>query len=289
MENTKGTTIQIFLPDDDPRGIRVAEVTTGVVSALQIPRQHISHVRRLCADLRLPEAAVYLLFESDKDSVKPRVYIGQTDKVSRRFKEHDLKKDFWETALFFVSQKWSFTPTHTEFIEWYATDVASKVGRFNVLANKSACPEIRLPLKQEIIKCFEVIRFLSATLGFPVFEPIATQTAHLNNKKHLLCQGDGADARGLFVGNEFVVLKGSRARRRIAVSAIGKISPIRNQLIEAGVLTGKNTSLVFNQDFPFGSPSTAANVVLGRNVDGWYAWKDSSGRTIDQMYRSQSE
>ena len=31
-------TIQIFLPSGDPRGIRIAEITTRIVQAIEIPR-----------------------------------------------------------------------------------------------------------------------------------------------------------------------------------------------------------------------------------------------------------
>ncbi len=35
-------TIQIFLPTDEPRGIRVAELTTRIVQAVAIPRSDLA-------------------------------------------------------------------------------------------------------------------------------------------------------------------------------------------------------------------------------------------------------
>jgi hypothetical protein len=35
-------TIQIFLPAGDPRGIRVAEITTRIVRVIQIPRSQLA-------------------------------------------------------------------------------------------------------------------------------------------------------------------------------------------------------------------------------------------------------
>lgn len=286
MDLVSGTTIEIFLPEDDPRGIRVAEITTGVVAAVQVPRSHVKKVAKLCSDLGMPEAAMYLLLESDEESAKPRIYIGQSDCVSRRLREHDGRKDFWETAIFFVSGKSSFTPSHIEYLEWHASEVARKIGRYNVLHNNCAQPSVRLPLKQEILKYFESIRLLSATLGTPAFDPIIAPGLVSTEKKTLFCKGDGAAARALMMGSEFVVLAGSTARTRIARSAIQKIEPLRDRLFQAGVLVQKGALLSFTQDFPFNSPSAAANVVLGRNVNGWDFWKDQSGRTIDEIYRS---
>jgi len=38
---TTGKTIQIFLPDSNPRGIRIAEITSRTVKVLQIPRAEL--------------------------------------------------------------------------------------------------------------------------------------------------------------------------------------------------------------------------------------------------------
>ena len=43
-------TIQIFLPSGDPRGIRVAEITTRIVRVIEIPRS------KLADFLKMPEA-----------------------------------------------------------------------------------------------------------------------------------------------------------------------------------------------------------------------------------------
>ncbi|MCB1086272.1 MAG: DUF4357 domain-containing protein, partial [Verrucomicrobiae bacterium] len=52
-------TIQIFLPGGDPRGIRVAEITTRIVQVIEVPRSLLGDF------LKMPESdqvAVYFLF-----------------------------------------------------------------------------------------------------------------------------------------------------------------------------------------------------------------------------------
>ena len=57
---------------------------------------------------------------------------------------------------------------------------------------------------------------------------------------------------------------------------------LRNKLVEEGVLqhvpNGLDAAggLKFTADYLFGSPSTAAGVVLGRNANGRTEWKDAS-------------
>ena len=52
-------TIQIFLPGGDPRGIRVAEITTRIVQVIEVPRSLLQDF------LKMPESdqvALYFLF-----------------------------------------------------------------------------------------------------------------------------------------------------------------------------------------------------------------------------------
>ena len=38
-------------------------------------------------------------------------------------------------------------------------------------------------------------------------------------------------------------------------------------------------------DKTFSSPSSAASFCLGRSANGWTAWKDREGNTLDTFYR----
>ena len=43
--------------------------------------------------------------------------------------------------------------------------------------------------------------------------------------------------------------------------------------------------MIFSEDYLFGSSSTAASVVLGRQANGWTEWKNKEGKTIDKLFR----
>jgi len=95
----RAKTIQIFLPGGDPRGIRVAEMTTRIVQVIEVPRS-------LLADfLAMPESgqvALYFLFGESEDGTDPRVYIGQTGDLRARLTSHNKEKDFWERAVVLI-------------------------------------------------------------------------------------------------------------------------------------------------------------------------------------------
>lgn len=68
--NMTPKTIQIFLPGGDPRGIRVAEITTRIVQVIEIPRSLLPDF------LKMPESdqvALYFLFGESEDGTEEKV------------------------------------------------------------------------------------------------------------------------------------------------------------------------------------------------------------------------
>ena len=89
-------TIQIFLPAGDPRGMRVAEITTRIVRVIEVPRSQLADF------LKLPEAqqvGVYFLMGELSEAGLPRAYIGQSGNMGNRLAQHNQGKDFWNRAM----------------------------------------------------------------------------------------------------------------------------------------------------------------------------------------------
>ena len=73
MNPTQAKTIQIFLPTGEPRGIRVAELTTRIVQAVAIPRSDLATAKDRPG---LDHVAVHFLFGESEGAAKPIVSIG---------------------------------------------------------------------------------------------------------------------------------------------------------------------------------------------------------------------
>ena len=120
-------TIQIFLPGGDPRGIRIAEVTTRIVQVIEVPRS-------LLADfLKMPESrqvSVYFLVSDAVEESQPKVYVGQSGNLPVRLPDHNASKDFWQRALVVVSRTNSLTQTHALYLEWYCLQAVRNAGRY---------------------------------------------------------------------------------------------------------------------------------------------------------------
>lgn len=96
-------------------------------------------------------------------------------------------------------------------------------------------------------------------------------------------KASGADARGLYTPEGFVVVKGSIGRRANVASIIGTSDErLRNKLIEAGAME-EGGEQVIKRDHLFKSPSSAAIALTGRTANGWREWKNTAGVTLDAL------
>ena len=123
-------TIQISLPAGDPRGMRVAEITTHIVRVIEVPRSQLADF------LKMPEAqqvGVYFLMGELSEAGLPRAYIGQSGNVGNRLVQHNQNNDFWNRAL---------------FLEGFAIAEATKAGRYSLEnGNTGSQPYTPAPLQ----------------------------------------------------------------------------------------------------------------------------------------------
>ncbi len=281
-------TIQIYLPAGDPRGMRVAEITTRIVRVVEVPRSQLGEF------LKMPEAlqvGVYFLIGELSESGLPRVYIGQSGNVGKRLVQHnqdtDRGKDFWNRALVVVSLTNSMTQTHALFLEWFAIGQATQAGRYSLEnGNTGARPHTPAPLEADCHEIHETAATLLATLGQPIFEPLTNAPSAKGEKELFYCKGSGADGVGEYTTEGFVVHKGSRGRADSVPSIQGTSNErFRQQLATDGTLALQGGALVFTRDKLFASPSMAAMAVMGRSANGWVEWKTAQGQTLDEVKR----
>lgn len=280
LQNSRAKTIQIFLPSGDPRGIRQAEITTRIVRLIEVPRKLLKDF------LGMPECAggaVYFLFGDAEESAKPQVYIGQTADLKKRLVKHQKEKDFWQRAVVMLSRADSLTTTHSLYLEGLCIQRAKEAGRY-VVENDTNGNKLNTtkPLEAECEELFETGETLMATLGFPLFElPAEPDAGNL-----YFCTAAGADAKAQYTSEGMAVLKGSKARGQVTDSFKDKgFHALRKKLEGAGVLKTAGDQLVFTQDYVFKSPSAAAAIVVGNNMNGWLSWKTKDGKTLDAAVR----
>ena len=271
-------TIQLYLPDGNPRGLRISELTTSVVRVIEVPRTHLG------AFQKLPESrqvGLYFLFGGDK-SASGHVYIGQTSNVGARLATHNSRKDFWTTAWVVVFNSPHFTPTHTLYMEYESIRMAQEAQRFTLdNGNAGQKPPISYGLQSDADNALDTIRLLFDALQFPVFEPRASLLALLANNDMYFCSSMGMQVRGHYTAQGFMVLTGSTAVLKTAMFIQGtNIEKLREQLYASKILRLQAGRLVFAQDHEFASVQEASAVVLGRHSNVENEWFDEEGRAL---------
>lgn len=167
-------TIQIYLPEGEPRGLRIAEITTRIVQAIQLPRTKLD---QFFCRAEADQIGVYFLFGQSAERVKPVAYVGQTEDLRGRLKNHNANKDFWSSAVVIVSRTQSFTQAHIRYLEWLSLQRATDAQRFDwkmaITPLGLLCLSLwkrmyLMPLKQrKFYWQYLVFRFLSHLLDFP--------------------------------------------------------------------------------------------------------------------------
>lgn len=275
----KPQTIQIFLPDGSPIGIREAEITNRLVKAILFPRNKIQEVSKR---EMVHFTGVYFLFGNYNDESKPLVYIGEGEDCFRRVQSHNRNKDFWSHCIIISTKTNEYTKTDGKFLEHYCLDKARELGRYNIEndtgSTKPSLPEHR---EYDLLDNFDTIKILLATLGYPLFEPMRS----IHNKELLICKGKQAYAEGEFTDDGLVVYKGGKCTLKESPTAGSWVINMRQKLVKEGVLKEEGNMLVFQLDYIFNSPSTAAATILARRANGWTEWKDKDGTNIDTLKR----
>lgn len=282
--NMTPKTIQIFLPGGDPRGIRIAEITTRIVQVIEVPRSLLQNF------FKMPESdqvALYFLFGEAEDGTEPKVYIGQTGDLRARLTKHNKEREFWQRALVLISRTHSLTQTHALFLEWHCLQATRKAARYADENGNGGCkPHTPAPLEADCLEIFETGQALLATLGYPVFDDVRKPVTSPDAEETFFCKASSADGRGLYTAEGFVVLKGSSGRLE-SVPSMQKSTHLkaRQRIIDAGIMKAEGQRLVFQKDHLFNSPSMAAIILMGCHANGWTDWKNKDGQTLDALRR----
>ena len=277
----RGRTISIYMPDANPRGIKICDTKDGIVKAIFIPRNKLADaVKRQ----ELQDPGIYFLIGEPNEIGKPRIYIGEAEVLITRIKQHNTSKDFWNSVICFVSEKKNINKAHIKYLENYSCSQAKKINKCE-LENSTNPTQSSLTEQDQdfVMSFFDDLKLLIATLGFPIFEE-----SKKDQSKIYICKGKDAYATGEYTEDGFLVFKNSKANLEESKTAGTWVTGMRKNLIEKGILKQEGSVLIFKEDYLFNSPSASAAVILARRANGWTEWKDKNGKTMDEKIRKNS-
>lgn len=270
-------TIQIFLPNGDPKGIKIAEITSRIVKAVYVPRNEVENALKR---EEFQNVGIYFLFGKNETEAKPRVYIGETEEAVKRFKNHDKEKEFWEQFIFITTSNNRLTKADVKFLERFCYDECVEIGRYNTDQQKPKQSHVLETTKADLMDIFETMKILLTTLGFNIFEE------YEKPKELYLCKGRGVVAKGAQTDEGFVVYSGSEMASDSVPSLEKGYADLRNKLVKDKIVELKDGKYVFQKNHTFSVPSPASSCILGRPSNGWVDWKNADGKTLNDIKKS---
>ena len=278
-----GRTIQLFLVDGNPTGLRKATIHgwTGVVLV-----SNQSTFAKLTERDEADRTGIYILTgpDSDKEGMT-RVYIGSANSVRERIKQSAEKREFWETAIAVTTSDDDLSKGHAEYLEARLIEQTAQAGRVT-LDNGTQPDTSRRRLPEADVANMEQfltnMRIILPVVGLEMLKPqprAVTQTTKSVEERTTdevqfeIRHKSGVQATAVEEDGEFIVLEGSEALTGTGYVQLS-YGGLKEQLISDSVLVPRGANkLRFVKPWPFKSPSAAAAVVLDRNSNGRTEWK----------------
>lgn len=293
-----GKSIKMFLADGSPNGILTAEIINWTGHVLSAPRTKLSELiqREECS-----RTGVYFLVGYDSENLLPIVYIGESDDVANRLKQHNRTeeaggKDFWEKVCLVTGKDQNITKTHIKYLESRLIEIARRGGQCHLM-NGTSHQYSKLPESDtaDMEYFLEQIQVVLPVLGFYFLKELKRSNERLQNSTnnfltefvseaefYLTTKDINASAK--VIDGDFVVLKGSKVQR--LSNSTFNYTMLRNSLIERGVIDP--VDFIFTQDYSFNSPSAASGVIQGRSSNGRKEWKEmGTNQTYAQWQQKQ--
>lgn len=293
MATYKPRSIQIFLLDGEPDGVRTASITLSTVLAVALSSSQIARVAQEFPNTRGP--GVYIRLGANDDG-KKTAYVGQSGNVVERLKYWATTcPDTWSDASAFVSKDGTVTTAHAEFVEAVLIQAAKENLQWVVDGNKQQpSPAGRLPKPDEftMLEFIEQAKTLAGALGCDLFrtsgvkpkqsslfDAVTPDAESADTEFHMAGATYDATAIVLAATGRMWVQSGSSIRAEPTATLPKGVAKLRDMLLADGVLKEDAGAVTFTDAWEFSSTSAAACLVSGTSTSGPQAWKTTVSPT----------
>lgn len=296
----KPRSINIFLLDGDPNGIRVAQIMMSTIQAIAFRRNKMGEVRKTFPEIERP--GVYILIgEDENEPDRQLAYIGESEGVGARLAYHNSNeagrdaKSFWTDTVVLISKDENLTKSHARYVEACLIRGVVSNPRWtlpNTRTPSDDAGKLPLPDRAAMDEFVDQTKTLVGALGWDLFREIRGRVTEISQDTESLpdvlsignlrfsFRGEGFSAEMVLgPSGDFVVLSGSKARVRTTATIPRGTTALRGMLIDKGVLSQVGDFLIFTSDYSFSSASAAAATVIGASANGRILWKLPDGRT----------
>jgi len=309
MISQLGRTIRLFLVDGSPLGLIAAEIIGWTGKVLSFPRGLLPLVLKRS---EIAKTGVYFLVGPDPNNPsRPLVYIGESDDVANRLKQHDNSedKDFFDQVALLVSKDDNLTKSHVRYLETRLIEVIHGLGVAS-LHNGTKGSRVQLP-ESELADMEYVIQQLlmvMPVLGFSFLQEkpsrrpsqvettVPQDTASEPPLFEMKADGGSLFAQAYEQDGQFIVLPGANLRYESALQDTTGCYDFRQDkqtLLEAGKLIPLTQEYYYqlNTEMAFKSPSAASCFIRHRRqYNGRVDWKvKGTNQTYGDWRKAQLE
>jgi hypothetical protein len=291
MSPAVGRSLELYYIDGRPDGMVTAELFNWTGHVLLFPRTQLGEA---LARTEASYAGVYLLL-GDQNG-EPFAYIGEGEDIGARIRQHDVRKEWWTSAVLVTASANKLNKAHVRYLEARLIAHAKAIGHTPldnltapVLPTLSEADVSKMEAFLEnlliVLPAVRVDMFIQRARSARPSSPVAgtptpadPQTAGAGGTRFVLeSRKHGLRASAVLADGEFVVEAGSMGRLEWNGLEHHTYASLYAELRRSGVLTQQDAHCVFTQDYAFRSPSAAAAVVNGRASNGQIDWRTADG------------
>ena len=271
--------VEIALKD----GIAKGTISNNKGELYRFNREKLQNFSLICEDYKdLEGCGLYLLFDNSEKCV----YVGESEKLLGRLKQHLRDENYWNTFICFRSEDIN-DKSMCKYIENILIKKFKNSENFILKNTKnssdgSVLSQVRKSIAEEFVESF--VEVILDVLGINVLNNIRDIELSSSTNDLFALKTKNYDAKGFISINGFTVIEGSVINKKFNKS-LEKNLP-HNVVIRDNLLKDKivdNNTFKFLKSFEFSSPSSAASVVTGSPKSGKSSWKNKDGKTINDI------
>lgn len=268
--------LETIYHNGQPDGIRSIRRNLSTMTVYVIPRPLLAEAKTISG---INRPGIYYLINENDDNKIAQIYVGQTRNGILRLDDHNRSKDFWIKAIMFLADNKTFSLDMISGLEKFAIIKAQESKRYkveNTVVPKYEIDEYDMASVEEI---YDEIQFIMGTQGYKMDNVKSSTSSDIFHTTR-----NGISALGIYDGEKFQVLEGSQININKPVH-LARYNKQRAELLASGEISQVDGKYFLNITIEFNTPSGASDFVLGGSTNGWVEWKNSEGKTLNEIFR----
>lgn len=268
--------LETIYHNGQPDGIRSIRRNLSTMTVYVIPRPLLAEAKTISG---INRPGIYYLINENDDNKIAQIYVGQTRNGILRLDDHNRSKDFWNKAIMFLADNKTFSLDMISGLEKFAIIKAQESKRYkveNTVVPKYEIDEYDMASVEEV---YDEIQFIMGTQGYKMDNVKSSTSSDIFHTTR-----NGISALGIYDGEKFQVLEGSQININKPVH-LARYNKQRAELLASGEISQVDGKYFLNITIEFNTPSGASDFVLGGSTNGWVEWKNSEGKTLNEIFR----